>query len=163
MEVRADLAEASCSPSDPWPVEVTEIAPLVPSAIALVPKPPKPVRKKTQGERNIEKIEEEIFADACGVLSSMLRFREIEEGQKEVPPAWVAKYGEKVAAEMFRVASASWRSKKDAPIAISEATNIVANILKARARKEAGPSQLNMNMVQMNFTLPSFPERKVER
>lgn len=100
-----------------------------------------------------ELIEEQIFDQSCQVVSAAMAFADLEPSAIAPPTEWIEIYGEQEAWRRFRIAMASWMSKKDAPMGISVAMQIHTGITTARARRgETGGRVLNVGVI--NITLP---------
>lgn len=114
-----------------------------------------------QGMEGIRAVENRVLEKAMTIVESVLDFREIDPAMEHPPPDWFEKYGDQ-AENRFRLARAGWMKGSEAPVGVKVAYNVLVGVVKARATEKA-PPRLNIETVQMQIVLPSFPEREVDR
>jgi hypothetical protein len=130
---------------------------------SLVTRPPRDalsaqVSMASETER-LEELENSIYVSNLRIVDDMTRFAEVTPDMHEPPEEWVRELGPERAAQRFRVAKASWMATKDAPVGITAAKTIVANLAKARATRDAGRQGLQLNVVAV---FPSSGARQYE-
>jgi len=138
-----------------------------PITAEIVPAPPKHISRKERVEERLAELEASIYEDSLQTVDDILKFADVEpeqlkEGERP-PEVWVEKLGLEGAKRRLRVAKYALLPKKDAPVGISVACNLVAAISNARAKTQQGPKTLNVQFVQISAPLPVFPEIEVEK
>ena len=95
-----------------------------------------------------EEVEEELLQENISILRGSAAFKDIDPGQEECPPDWIARFGKDAAVVRFRLAKASWMPSKDAPVGLMMAAKVVQSIMKLRAERQIQP-KLNV-AIQFN-------------
>lgn len=106
-------------------------------------------------------IENRVLDKAMNIVEATLDFREVDPAVEEPPPEWFEKYGDQ-AIQRYRLARAGWMKPSEAPVGMKVAYNVLVGVVKARATEKA-PPKLNIQLVQMQVNLPTFPEQEVEQ
>lgn len=127
------------------PVEYTQ-------PIEVLTDPDYPNRELTKREAQtlqLQKAENNLFAQSLSIMQGALSFCDIKPGQTETPQEWIDLYGKEEADRRFLAASYSMMNKKDAPMGLTLALSAATTIIKARATEKAAPKSLNLTMVKM--------------
>lgn len=140
--------------ADPSTVEV------VPSAAPIVTVPKS---REELAAQKTQAVEDEIFMEAAEVVRDSLKFADIDEDSDKPPRKWLEELdGDADALERrMRVAKASWKGPKDAPMGIHNAKGILTALSKVRAER-LGPRQLNVVAIVVNTQGSAYPEEEVE-
>lgn len=113
----------------------------------------------------LEAIEYGLQVRAAEIVGDSLLAPEVPPDISAMPEEWIARFGDSERARRaFIVAKAAWENSKEAPLFVKNAHSFLVGLMKVRAReKQPDAPQLNMTMVNMNFQLPEFPSRKVDK
>ncbi len=114
-------------------------------------------------DARLQEIQDQLLEQSLSVVQASVSFSEIEEASKAPPPEWIAELGEDRAWTRWRIAQASWRSAKDAPVGIKVAAQMAVGILKAKATEKAAPKTLNVALLNWPGQLPQYVEQDFER
>lgn len=138
--------------ADPATVEV------VPSAAPIVPK-----SKEELAALRTQAMEDEVFTTAAEICRDSLAFADIDEGTDTPPDEWVEELDGDVRAleRKMRIAKASWKGPKDAPIGLHNAKSIFMALSKVRAER-MGPKTLNVVAIVVNTRGDAYPEQEME-
>jgi len=115
-----------------------------------LPDEPKELVRKCSEERQVDrirKIEDRILEKSLATVEDFTSARDIDPGQEEPPPEWVAEHGPVEAAKRWRVARAAWDTKKDSPVFLGLAKDVALGIIKAREGRTVNVSSLNVAFV----------------
>lgn len=118
-------------------------------------------------EEALAACEDRVYERNLRIVESMTHFAEVDParvngegevispGTTEPPEAWVRELGPEGAAERLRIAKLAYISTKDAPVGMTAAKSIVSGLAKARAVREAGRGNLQLNVMAV------FPTQQV--
>lgn len=115
-----------------------------------------------KGDR-LRDIEAEIQEEAAEVIQGALSFADINPTDTEPPHEWVKALGMERAWKRFKLAQFALLTPKEAPIGLRMAKDVMMGYARVRSKEKIGPKTLNMVVVQMTGTLPTFPEREVDK
>ncbi len=128
-------------------------------------------------ERELKKIENELYKEASEVVLSAVKHTfDINPESLELPVEWMeelqaceteeeaAKKREELARRR-RIAEYSLQSPKNAPVALQIAAKVMTGMMKARAMEGAAPKHLNLTMVSISAPgqpVPEFPVKEIK-
>lgn len=129
-----------------------------------------------RGERELKKIENEIFSECSKVVHSIVTDAfDIDPESPEMPAEWLEELErtpeEEHAAKLRefqrrqRIAQYALMSNKNAPVAITIAAKVLSGMQKANAMKDAAPRELNLTMVSISAPgqpVPMFPVKEIK-
>lgn len=104
---------------------------------------------KAREERweKMERVQDEVFASAAGIMQAFMAFAEIEPDQQEPPEEWIAEFGPKGAALRLKVAKLGWGRKDEMPGGVAVAEKVYTGINKARQKSQrATQAPLNVTI-----------------
>ncbi len=124
----------------------------------IVPRP----RMEVSPHERLKKIEDDILKKAMITIDEAMSWRDIDPGEKNIPPDWMDMDPDE-AVKRLRVANAAWMNKKEAPVGLNIAKDVLVGIIKARATEKAAPMHtLNIMHVQMTAPMPQFDVIQLE-
>lgn len=100
---------------------------------------------------------ERVVALSREIVEAGLSFADINPGDAEPPKAWVERWGAQGAMRRLRMAQAAWLPSRDAPAAMSIATDVLKMDARVKASAKTAPPQLNI-AIQLNMAPREYPE-----
>lgn len=117
-----------------------------------------PKEIKALKQRDLKRLEDEVFEEAAWVCQQSMRYGDIPIGTEEPPPEWIEEHGQAQAERMLRYIQAGQMPIKDAPGGVKIAAMVLVGLLRARDDRSNAP-QVNIQLVTLTqgetITYPS--------